>query len=148
MVLVEKLLALCVLTNCSLTKLFTILFDKAVGESTRLPLKYYETNLGGTFVLLRLMDEFKCHSIVFSSSATVYGAAEKMPITESATVGAGITNAYGRSKYMIEEILRDFHNSKTLDNDKTTDWSVAILRYVLYQSCFKAVVFDQITPHF
>jgi UDP-glucose 4-epimerase len=101
---------------------------KAVGESTRLPLLYYENNLSGTFVLLRLWDEFDCHSIVFSSSATVYGAAEKMPITEDTPVGVGITNAYGRTKYMIQEILRDFDNSKTL-NGETTDWSVTILRY-------------------
>ena len=75
------------------------------------------------------MDEFGCHSIVFSSSATVYGAAETMPITEETTVGTGITNAYGRTKYMIEEILRDFYNSKTLGESGTTDWSVVILRY-------------------
>jgi len=69
------------------------------------------------------MDEFNCHSIVFSSSATVYGAAEKMPITEDTPVGSGITNAYGRTKYMIEEILNDFYNSKTL-NGAETDWSI------------------------
>jgi UDP-glucose 4-epimerase len=89
---------------------------------------YYENNLISTFVLLRLLDEFHCHSIVFSSSATVYGAAETMPITESTQVGMGITNAYGRTKYMIEEILTDFYNSKTL-GDQTTDWSVVVLRY-------------------
>lgn len=102
---------------------------KAVGESTRIPLKYYENNLGGTFVLLRLMDKFNCHSIVFSSSATVYGMVEKMPITESVPVGNGITNAYGRTKYMLEEILKDFCNSKTLEKDSTPSWSVTLLRY-------------------
>ena len=102
---------------------------KAVGESTRMPIRYYENNLIGTFNLLNLMDEFHCHSIVFSSSATVYGAADKMPITEDTTVGAGITNAYGRTKYMIEEILGDFYKSKTLDANVTTDWSITILRY-------------------
>lgn len=76
------------------------------------------------------MDEFGCHSIVFSSSATVYGAADKMPITESTTIGLGITNAYGRTKYMIEEVLRDFYDSKELAKDKTpNDWSITILRY-------------------
>ena len=99
-----------------------------MGESTRIPLKYYHNNLTGTFFLLELMDEFDCHSIVFSSSATVYGAADKMPITEETTVGTGITNAYGRTKYMIEEVLRDFYESKTL-GDSDTDWSVVILRY-------------------
>ncbi|CAJ1969292.1 unnamed protein product [Cylindrotheca closterium] len=101
---------------------------KAVGESTQIPLKYYHNNLTGTFILLELMDEFNCHSIVFSSSATVYGAADKMPITEDTPVGAGITNAYGRTKYMIEEILRDFYKSKTLGGAET-DWSVVVLRY-------------------
>jgi UDP-glucose 4-epimerase len=52
-----------------------------------------------------------------------------MPITESVPVGAGITNAYGRTKYMIEEVLNDFYNSKTLDEDKKATWTVAILRY-------------------
>lgn len=75
------------------------------------------------------MDEFNCHTIVFSSSATVYGAAEVMPITESTTVGTGITNAYGRTKYFIEEILRDFYKSKKLGDSATTNWSVVILRY-------------------
>jgi UDP-glucose 4-epimerase len=105
---------------------------KAVGESTRLPLKYYHNNLVGTFVLLNLMDEFHCHKLVFSSSATVYGAADQMPITEDTIVGLGITNAYGRTKYMIEEILKDFYNSKTLDGGSSsppTDWSITILRY-------------------
>jgi UDP-glucose 4-epimerase len=103
---------------------------KAVGESTRLPLKYYHNNLVGTFVLLNLMDEFHCHKLVFSSSATVYGAADQMPITENTIVGLGITNAYGRTKYMIEEILKDFYNSKTLDGGSSpTDWSITILRY-------------------
>jgi len=101
---------------------------KAVGESTKIPLKYYHNNLTGTFYLLELMDEFGCHSIVFSSSATVYGAADKMPITENTQVGAGITNAYGRTKYMIEEILGDFYDSKTLGGAET-DWSVVVLRY-------------------
>lgn len=101
---------------------------KAVGESTQIPLKYYHNNLTGTFYLLEFLDEFGCHSIVFSSSATVYGAADTMPITEDTPVGTGITNAYGRTKYMIEEILRDFYKSKTLGG-AASDWSVVVLRY-------------------
>jgi len=101
---------------------------KAVGESTKIPLKYYQNNLTGTFFLLELLDQFGCHTVVFSSSATVYGAADKMPITEETSVGNGITNAYGRTKYMIEEILRDFYSSKTL-GASVTDWSIVILRY-------------------
>ena len=104
---------------------------QAVGESTRIPLRYYENNLVGTFVLMKLMDEFNCHSLVFSSSATVYGSADQMPITEETTIGLGITNAYGRTKYMIEEVLRDFYHSQILaQTDETkTDWSITILRY-------------------
>jgi UDP-glucose 4-epimerase len=60
---------------------------------------------------------------------TVYGAADIMPITENTAVGVGITNAYGRTKYMIEEILRDFYTSKTLNGDDNTNWSIVILRY-------------------
>jgi UDP-glucose 4-epimerase len=100
-----------------------------VGESARIPLKYYANNLTSTLVLLNLLDEFHCHRIVFSSSATVYGAQDVMPINESALVGVGITNAYGRTKYMIEEMLKDFYASKVLDGATTTDWSVVILRY-------------------
>lgn len=102
---------------------------QAVGESTRIPLKYYHNNITGTLFLLELMEEYGCHSIVFSSSATVYGAADKMPITEDTPVGNGISNAYGRTKYMIEEILRDFFNSRTIDDTTRNDWSICILRY-------------------
>lgn len=84
------------------------------------------------------MDAHMCHRLVFSSSATVYGAAETMPLTEQSPVGAGITNAYGRTKHMIEEICRDFYESKTLlaeeeqagDSQRTAnDWSIVVLRY-------------------
>jgi len=101
---------------------------KAVGESQRIPLKYYENNMSSTFILLNLMEEFNCRRIAFSSSATVYGAADVMPITESTAVGVGITNAYGRTKYMIEEVLKDFHNSISLAED-AKPWAVTILRY-------------------
>eukprot|EP00558_Chaetoceros_sp_UNC1202_P001707 CAMPEP_0197260804 /NCGR_PEP_ID=MMETSP1429-20130617/84221_1 /TAXON_ID=49237 /ORGANISM="Chaetoceros sp., Strain UNC1202" /LENGTH=275 /DNA_ID=CAMNT_0042725053 /DNA_START=60 /DNA_END=888 /DNA_ORIENTATION=+ len=82
----------------------------------------------GTFILLRLMEEFNCRSIAFSSSATVYGTPEEIPITETTTAGAGITNAYGRTKYMIEEVLKDFYNSASL-TEGAEPWSVTILRY-------------------
>lgn len=104
---------------------------KAVGESLHLPLLYYENNIGGTLVLLDLLDKYHCHHLVFSSSATVYGN-EHSPITESAQVGRGITNAYGRTKFMIEEILHDFRVSKEVNRntDNTRDdWSITILRY-------------------
>jgi len=102
---------------------------KAVGESVRLPILYYENNLRSTTNLLNMLDKYDCHSIVFSSSATVYGSAE-VPITEETPAGVGITNAYGRTKYMIEEILKDFKGSKAESiTKKKDDWSVVILRY-------------------
>jgi len=102
---------------------------KAVGESQKIPLKYYENNMTGTFILLRLMRKYGCNSIAFSSSATVYGAADEMPITESTPVGVGITNAYGRTKYMIEEVLRDHYDSLALQGEDVTPMAITILRY-------------------
>jgi UDP-glucose 4-epimerase len=102
---------------------------KAVGESVVKPLLYYRNNLNSTMNLLSLLDKYDCHSMVFSSSATVYGDAP-VPITESTPAGVSITNAYGRTKYMIEEILKDFKTSK-ISSDKTSSnpWSIVILRY-------------------
>lgn len=100
---------------------------KAVGESQKIPLKYYENNMNSTFILLRLMEEFGCRNLAFSSSATVYGAADIMPITEETAVGIGITNAYGRTKYMIEEVLRDYYNS--VSSSENPPWAITILRY-------------------
>lgn len=93
---------------------------KAVGESVQFPLKYYENNISGTVCLIEVMKEYNCKKIVFSSSATVYGVAEKMPLTEDMPLGA--INPYGRTKLFIEEILRDLYVS---DNE----WSIALLRY-------------------
>uniref|UniRef100_A0A7S2RD13 UDP-glucose 4-epimerase n=1 Tax=Eucampia antarctica TaxID=49252 RepID=A0A7S2RD13_9STRA len=101
---------------------------KSVGESSKVPLKYYENNIQGSLVLFRLMEEFDCRNIVFSSSATVYGAVDVMPITESATVGMGITNPYGRTKYMLELILTDFYNS-VVNRPDAKPWGVTLLRY-------------------
>lgn len=93
---------------------------KAVGESVREPIIYYDNNLISTLVLLEVMNEFNVKKIVFSSSATVYGVATEMPLTEGMPLGA--INPYGRTKYFIEEILRDLYVA-----DK--DWCVALLRY-------------------
>ena len=93
---------------------------KAVGESVRMPIEYYDNNLISTISLLEVMREFDCKRLVFSSSATVYGVATEMPLTEDMPLGA--TNPYGRTKYFIEEILRDVYVS-----DKS--WSIALLRY-------------------
>ncbi|MFZ3577244.1 UDP-glucose 4-epimerase GalE [Virgibacillus sp. DJP39] len=93
---------------------------KAVGESVELPLKYYQNNITGTIVLCELMKKYHVKNLVFSSSATVYGMTDHVPIREDAQLGA--VNPYGRTKLMIEEILRDLHHS-----DQT--WNIAILRY-------------------
>ncbi len=94
---------------------------KAVGESVSKPILYYENNLGSTLSLITVMKEFNCKNIVFSSSATVYGDPDELPITENATVG-GTTNPYGTSKYFIERMLRDVCVSDP-------DFSVVLLRY-------------------
>ena len=78
-----------------------------MGESVSKPLLYYENNIAGTCVLLRLMQRFGVRDLVFSSSATVYGAPERLPITEDCALRA--TNPYGRTKLFIEEMLRDLH---------------------------------------
>lgn len=93
---------------------------KAVGESVKLPLKYYDNNITGTVELCRVMNEFGCKKIVFSSSATVYGVAEKMPLTEDMPLGA--INPYGRTKLFIEYILNDLCIADP-------EWSVSLLRY-------------------
>ena len=94
---------------------------KAVGESVKLPIKYYENNLESTISLLKVMSEFNCNRIVFSSSATVYGDPNKLPITEDMGVG-GTTNPYGTTKYFIERILEDVCVSNK-------DFSAYLLRY-------------------
>ena len=94
---------------------------KAVGESVAKPLQYYDNNIAGTIKLLQIMQKYNCKKIVFSSSATVYGAADKMPITEN-TLKKECTNPYGRTKSMIEQILTDLYEA-----DK--DWGIMILRY-------------------
>jgi UDP-glucose 4-epimerase len=93
---------------------------KAVGESVREPVMYYDNNLISTLVLLETMNEFGVKKIVFSSSATVYGVATEMPLVEGMPLGA--INPYGRTKYFIEEMLRDLYIA---DND----WCIALLRY-------------------
>ena len=93
---------------------------KAVGESVRKPIMYYDNNLISTIALLEVMDEFGVKKFVFSSSATVYGVATEMPLVEGMPLGA--INPYGRTKLFIEEILRDLY---VADNE----WSIALLRY-------------------
>ncbi|ENY74056.1 UDP-glucose 4-epimerase [Pseudomonas putida TRO1] len=93
---------------------------KSVGESTREPLSYYENNVAGTLKLLQAMKNCNVKNLVFSSSATVYGQPQYLPLTENHPLST--TNPYGSSKLIIEEMLRDLYTS-----DK--NWSITILRY-------------------
>jgi UDP-glucose 4-epimerase len=93
---------------------------KAVGESVEKPLEYYYNNLSGTLVLLKVMKQFNVKNFVFSSSATVYGKPASLPIKEDFPLS--VTNPYGRTKLMIEDILKDLHYA-----DNT--WNIALLRY-------------------
>lgn len=94
---------------------------KAVGESCQKPLEYYDNNIGGTISLLEVMRENGCKTIVFSSSATVYGEENKVPFVETMKTGT-TTNPYGTTKLYIENILKDIYKA---DNE----WSVVLLRY-------------------
>ena len=94
---------------------------KAVGESVQQPLAYYENNVSGSVVLFQAMAAAGVFNLVFSSSATVYGEPKQMPISEKCPTGIP-TNPYGRSKLMVEEVLRDLSISKQR-------WSIALLRY-------------------
>jgi len=93
---------------------------KAVGESSEKPLSYYDCNVVGTLRLLQAMQAVGVRKLVFSSSATVYGEPQKLPLEEDHPLSA--TNPYGRTKLVIEDMLRDFHNSDP-------SWRIAILRY-------------------
>lgn len=94
---------------------------KAVGESCRKPVEYYDNNLNGTLALIEVMRAHGCKKLVFSSSATVYGDPETLPLNETCAVG-GTTNPYGTSKFFQEIILKDLYKA---DND----WTVVLLRY-------------------
>ncbi len=94
---------------------------KAVGESVQKPLEYYDNNIGGAVALLETMKKYGVNKFIFSSSATVYGDPETIPITEDCKTG-GTTNPYGTTKLFIEQILKDTYAS---DNN----WDICILRY-------------------
>lgn len=81
---------------------------KAVGESVAKPLEYYDNNLVSTLALLEAMRKHSVKQLVFSSSATVYGSPSELPLCETSTVGVGLTNPYGKTKYMIEQIIQDY----------------------------------------
>lgn len=94
---------------------------KAVGESVQKPIEYYTNNVSGALVLLDTMRKYGCKKFIFSSSATVYGEPERIPLTEECKTG-GTTNPYGTTKLFIEQILKDIYTS---DNE----WDICILRY-------------------
>lgn len=94
---------------------------KAVGESVQKPIEYYQNNISGALVLLDTMRKYGCKKFIFSSSATVYGEPERIPLTEDCKTG-GTTNPYGTTKLFIEQILKDIYAS-----DNT--WDICILRY-------------------
>lgn len=93
---------------------------KAVGESVQIPLHYYHNNITGTLHLVEVMKRYNVKKLVFSSSATVYGEPERLPLTEECRLGA--TNPYGRTKQFIEEILGDVAASDA-------SWDIVLLRY-------------------
>ena len=100
---------------------------KAVGESVAIPLRYYHNNITGTLMLCEVMASHGVKNLVFSSSATVYGDPDSVPITEDFPLSA--TNPYGRTKLFIEEILRDLHRRRP---------DLAYLRAALLQSGWRA----------
>jgi len=93
---------------------------KSVGESNSIPLRYYHNNITGSLILCEVMAQHGVKNLVFSSSATVYGDPMEVPIKENFPLGT--TNPYGRTKHMIEEILKDLHNSDPA-------WNISLLRY-------------------
>jgi UDP-glucose 4-epimerase len=95
---------------------------KAVGESVAKPLEYYRNNIDSTLTLCEVMQAHNVRRLVFSSSATVYGVPDELPLKETSRVGVGITNPYGQTKFMIEQILRDLSVSEP-------EWQITLLRY-------------------
>ncbi len=95
---------------------------KSVGESVANPIEYYRNNITSTLSLLEVMRTHDVKQLIFSSSATVYGEPESLPLTEDSRVGVGITNPYGQTKFMIEQILRDVVTSDP-------EWQITLLRY-------------------
>jgi len=95
---------------------------KAVGESVQKPLEYYSNNLDSTLVLLEIMKKQGVKKLIFSSSATVYGEPKELPLVETSRVGIGITNPYGQTKFMIEQILKDLYVADP-------EFEIALLRY-------------------
>ncbi len=109
-----------IFNECRINSVMHFAGLKAVGESVSIPLKYYYNNITGTLILCEIMKKHGVRNLVFSSSATVYGDPHKVPISEDFPLSA--TNPYGRTKLMIEDILRDLYTAQK-------EWNIAILRY-------------------
>lgn len=109
---------------------------KAVGESVKYPLTYHHNNISGTINLLRVMNENNIKQIIFSSSATVYGEPQKLPLTEDTPTN--ITNPYGRTKLIIEDIIKD-----TCESD--SEWNAIILRYFNPVGAHKSGLIGEVT---
>lgn len=95
---------------------------KSVGESVSKPLAYYRNNIDSTLSLCEAMQSHGTKKLIFSSSATVYGVPDKLPLTENSRTGIGITNPYGQTKFMIEQVLRDLSVADP-------EWEITLLRY-------------------
>ena len=93
---------------------------KAVGESCKMPLKYYENNISGTVALLKVMEKHNVKKVIFSSSATVYGSPERLPLDEDCRLST--TNPYGSTKLIMEGIMQDLYKADTA-------WNIVLLRY-------------------
>lgn len=109
-----------VFTKHSISSVLHFAGLKAVGESNEQPLRYYDNNVNGSLTLLEAMGTHGCKTIVFSSSATVYGIPEKTPLDEGSPIGA--INPYGRTKLLVEELLQDLYASDP-------EWRISLLRY-------------------
>ncbi|XAV88718.1 MAG: UDP-glucose 4-epimerase GalE [Candidatus Symbiodolus clandestinus] len=112
---------------------------KAVGDSVRQPLKYYQNNVTGTLVLLEAMQQAKVHQLIFSSSATVYGTPKRLPLSETASVG-DTTNPYGTSKWIVERLLQELTQAEPA-------FSIIALRYFNPVGAHESGVIGEHTPH-
>lgn len=109
-----------IFTNENIDSVIHFAALKAVGESCEIPIRYFDNNLTGTLNLLKVMDKHNVKSLVFSSSATVYGKPKSVPIKEDFDLS--VSNPYGRTKLITEDMLRDIYKSDP-------DWNIALLRY-------------------
>ena len=123
---IDSIYAIPKFTQCKIDSVIHLAGLKAVSESIKLPVEYYQNNLVSTLNVLKMMKKYDIYNLIFSSSATVYGSSfsDINGIIETDTIGMGITNPYGMSKYMIELMLKDLKTS-----DTENKWKIISLRY-------------------